>query len=63
MRTFYVDNQKHKELFKLYCNTVKDILQKNIDYNNNIDSILDEYIKKYSEYINNPHNNFIQQIF
>lgn len=57
MHSFYVDNQKYKELFKLYCNTVKDIIEKNVEYNNNIDSIIDEYIKKYTEYINNSYNN------
>ena len=55
MRTFYVDNQKHKELFNLYSVTVKDILQKNIDYNNEINNVLDQYVAKYSEYINNSH--------
>ena len=67
MRTFYVDNQKHKELFKLYSVTVKDILQKNIDYNSDIDNVLDQYISKYTEYINNPHSdsyptNFLIQL-
>lgn len=67
MRTFYVDNQKHKELFNLYSVTVKDILQKNIDYNNEINNVLDQYIAKYSEYINNPHTesyptNFLVQL-
>ena len=67
MRTFYVDNQKHKELFNLYSVTVKDILQKNIDYNNEINNVLDQYVAKYSEYINNPHTesyptNFLVQL-
>ena len=67
MRTFYLDNQKHKELFNLYSITVKDILQKNIDYNSDINNVLDQYIEKYSEYINNPHSdsyptNFLVQL-
>ena len=67
MKTFYVDNQKHKELFNLYIVTVKDILQKNIDYNNNINNILDQYIAKYSEHINNLNSgsyptNFLVQL-
>ncbi len=67
MRLFYVDNQKHKELFKLYSVTVQDILKKNIDYNNDIDNVLEQYVSKYNEYINNPHSdsyptNFLIQL-
>ena len=55
MASFYVDNKKHKELFKLYTMTVNDILQKNIEYNNNIDNIIEQYMNKYTEYINASH--------
>ncbi len=56
MEVFHIDNQKHKELFKLYSVTVKDILQKNIDYNNGIDEVLEQYVSKYNEYINNEYS-------
>ena len=67
MTAFYDNNQKHKELFKLYTSTVTDILQKNVVYNNDIDNVLDQYIAKYTEYINNSHNisyptNFLIQL-
>lgn len=67
MRNFYVNHSKHKELFNLYSNTVNDVLKKNIEYNNHIDDILNNYINKYTEYVKKPHNksyptNFIIQL-
>lgn len=63
---FYVHNQKIKHFNDNLNNIILDITKKNNEYNSQIDTILNEYLIKYNDSLNNNNNlypkNYIIQI-